>query len=130
MRIRIPKIRVTVIRGAGPSFCAGYDLAPEPNDPLPRPIATRDGFWSRHLVEGWFEMMDMSTPIVAQVHGYCLAGGSELAAACDLVYVARRRHDWLSAGAHDVATGLLVAAVAVGLAPRDGGVADRGLDDR
>jgi enoyl-CoA hydratase len=83
-----PEIRVIVIRGAGPSFCAGYDLAPEPNDPLPRPIATRDGFWSRHLVEGWFEMMDMSTPIVAQVHGYCLAGGSELAAACDLVYVA------------------------------------------
>jgi enoyl-CoA hydratase/carnithine racemase len=82
-------VSVIVLRGAGPSFCAGYDLAPEPNDPLPRPIATRDGFWSRHLVEGWFEMMDMSTPIIGQVHGYCLAGGSELAAACDLVYVAR-----------------------------------------
>jgi enoyl-CoA hydratase len=81
-------VRVIIIRGAGPSFCAGYDLKPEPNDPLPRPIATRDGFWSRHLVEGWFEMMDMATPIIAQVHGYCLAGGSELAAACDLVYVA------------------------------------------
>ena len=81
-------VSVTVIRGAGPSFCSGYDLSPEPNDPLPRPIATRDGFWSRHLVEGWFEMMDMATPIIAQVHGYCLAGGSELAAACDLVYVA------------------------------------------
>src|SRR5258706_3879729 len=81
-------VHVMVIRGAGPSFCAGYDLAPDPDDPLPRPIAARDGFWSRHLVEGWFEMMDMATPIVAQVHGYCLAGGSELAAACDLVYAA------------------------------------------
>ena len=30
----------------------------------------------------------MSTPIIGQVHGYCLAGGSELATACDLVYVA------------------------------------------
>ena len=30
----------------------------------------------------------MSKPIVGQVHGYCLAGGSELAAACDLLYVA------------------------------------------
>jgi enoyl-CoA hydratase len=81
-------VHVIIIRGAGPSFCSGYDLSPEPDDPLPRPHALRDGFWSRSLVEGWFEMMDMSTPIIAQVHGYCLAGGSELAAACDLVYVA------------------------------------------
>src|SRR6202140_3494669 len=81
-------VHVIVILGAGPSFCAGYGLAPEQNAPLPRPIAARDGFWSRHLVEGWFEMMDMATPIIGQVHGYCLAGGSELAAACDLLYVA------------------------------------------
>ena len=30
----------------------------------------------------------MATPIIAQVHGYCLAGGTDLATACDLVYVA------------------------------------------
>jgi enoyl-CoA hydratase len=81
-------VRVIVIRGAGPCFSSGYDLNPEPDQPLPRPIAIRDGFWSRSLVEGWFELMDMATPIIAQVHGYCLAGGSELAAACDLLYVA------------------------------------------
>jgi enoyl-CoA hydratase len=31
---------------------------------------------------------DLNTPVIAQVHGYCLAGGSELATGCDLVYVA------------------------------------------
>jgi enoyl-CoA hydratase len=81
-------VSVMIIRGAGPSFCAGYDLKQDPSEPQPRPISLRDGYWSRSLVDGWIEMMDMATPIIAQVHGYCLAGGSELAAACDLVYVA------------------------------------------
>jgi enoyl-CoA hydratase len=81
-------VRVVVIRGSGPCFSSGYDLSPDPSEPIPRPIAARDGFWPRHLVEGWFEIMDLSTPVIASVHGYCLAGASELAAACDLVYVA------------------------------------------
>jgi enoyl-CoA hydratase len=33
-------------------------------------------------------MWDLAKPIFAQIHGRCLAGGSELATACDLVYVA------------------------------------------
>lgn len=33
-------------------------------------------------------MWDLAKPVIAQVHGHCLAGGSELATTCDLVYVA------------------------------------------
>ena len=84
---RARDVSVMIIRGAGPSFCAGYDLA-APNHDVERPIAHTDGWWSRHVVNNWFEMWDMATPIIGQVHGYCLAGGSELATACDLVYVA------------------------------------------
>ena len=80
-------VSVIIIRGAGPAFCAGYDLG-SANSDVERPIAKQDGWWSRHVVNNWFEMWDMPTPIIGQVHGYCLAGGSELAAACDLVYVA------------------------------------------
>jgi enoyl-CoA hydratase len=82
-----PDVSVVVVRGAGPAFCAGYDLGAT-NGPVERHTAPRDGWWSRHVVAGWMEMWDMTTPIVGQVHGWCLAGGTELAAACDLVYVA------------------------------------------
>jgi enoyl-CoA hydratase len=82
-----PETSVMVIRGAGSTFCAGYDLG-MPNSDVERAIAPFDGWWSRHVVNNWFEMWDMGTPIIGQVHGYCLAGGTELATACDLVYVA------------------------------------------
>jgi enoyl-CoA hydratase len=82
-----PSVSVVVIRGAGSCFSAGYDLG-SPNSDVERRIAKHDGWWSRHVVNNWFEMWDMATPIIAQVHGYCLAGGTELATACDLVYVA------------------------------------------
>ena len=84
-----PDVHVMIVRGAGSSFSAGYDLAQDPAEPLPWPMSRADGAWARHVVTGWFEMWDMATPIIAQVHGFCLAGGTELASACDLVYVAQ-----------------------------------------
>lgn len=84
---RDPEISVMIIRGAGSCFSAGYDLGGRNTD-VERAISPMDGWWSRHVVNNWFEMWDMATPIIAQVHGYCLAGGTELATACDLVYVA------------------------------------------
>lgn len=83
-----PAVRVIVIRGGGPCFSAGYDLAQDPSEEHPWPLSPADGAWARHVLHGWFEMMDLSKPIIAQVHGFCLAGGTELATACDLVYVA------------------------------------------
>ncbi len=82
-------ISVTIIRGAGKCFSAGYDL--KSNTMLGQPFhsAQGDGNWSRHVVEGHFHVWDLRKPVIAQVHGYCLAGGSELATSCDLVYVAK-----------------------------------------
>ncbi len=82
-------VRVTIIRGAGACFSAGYDLSPEgARQRLPYHTAGGPGQWARHVVEGAFRIWDLAKPVIAQVHGWCLAGGSELAAACDLVYVA------------------------------------------
>ena len=66
-------VSVIVIRGAGESFCSGYDLS-SVNNPVERTSSTTDGWWSRHVVANWFEMWDMSKPIIGQVHGYCVAG--------------------------------------------------------
>ena len=83
-----PAIRVTVLRGAGPCFSAGYDLGADNAQDQPYYSTGGAGQWARHVVEGWFRIWDLAKPVIAQVHGYCLAGGSELATACDLVYAA------------------------------------------
>ena len=82
-------VRVIIIRGAGDCFSAGYDLSAEgATQSLPFHTASGPGQWARHVVEGCFRIWDLAKPVIAQVHGWCLAGGSELAAACDLMYVA------------------------------------------
>jgi enoyl-CoA hydratase len=83
---RDPDVRVMIIRGAGTCFSSGYDLAGV--GALPYQTAGGQGQWARHVVEGCFKVWDLAKPVIAQVHGWCLAGGSELAVACDLVYVA------------------------------------------
>ncbi len=84
-----PDVRVQIVRGAGKCFSAGYELGGG-NAGLEMPYYTPggDGQWPRHVTEGWMSIWDLAKPVIAQVHGYCLAGGSELATGCDLVYVA------------------------------------------
>ncbi len=84
-----PAVRVMIVRGAGPSFSAGYDLGGgNEGHELPFYTPGGDGQWPRHVTEGWMSIWDLAKPVIAQVHGYCLAGGSELATGCDLVYMA------------------------------------------
>lgn len=85
---RDSEVRVSILRGAGSCFSSGYDLAAPAFKGMPFKSAMGDGFWPRHVVEGAFKIWDLAKPVIAQVHGFCLAGGSELMAACDLVYVA------------------------------------------
>ena len=82
-----PDISVTIIRGSGKAFSAGYDLTKDMDELDPYYTAGGLGHWPRHGVEGCFKIWDLAKPVIAQVHGYCLAGGTELAQSCDLIYV-------------------------------------------
>jgi len=84
-----PDIRVMIVRGAGTCFSAGYELGGgNAGVDMPHYTAEGEGQWPRHVTETWMGIWDLAKPVIAQVHGYCLAGGSELATGCDLVYVA------------------------------------------
>jgi enoyl-CoA hydratase len=85
---RDPGVGVTVIRGAGPCFSSGYDLKSSLSEGQPFYTPPGDGAWSRHVADGWSRIWDLAKPVIAQVHGYAMAGGTELMAACDLVFVA------------------------------------------
>lgn len=79
-----PDIRVVVLRGAGPSFCAGYDVSSgygsrELNDDVQH---------LRRLSRCWDRVFRAPLPVIAQVHGHCLAGGTDLVSHCDLVVAA------------------------------------------
>ncbi len=84
-----PEVRVQIVRGAGRCFSAGYELGGgNEGQELPFYTPGGDGQWPRHVTTGWMGIWDLAKPVIAQVHSYCLAGGSELATGCDLVYVA------------------------------------------
>jgi enoyl-CoA hydratase/carnithine racemase len=74
-------VRVLVVTGAGPSFCAGADIAdllggPDPDDPMA-------GF-RRDNLAAQAALRSFPHPTVAAIRGHCIGGGVELAAACDL----------------------------------------------
>jgi enoyl-CoA hydratase len=84
-----PDVRVTILRGAGPCFSSGYDLAGGPlMEGAPFYSAPGDGQWARQANDTWFSVWDLAKPVIAQIHGYAIAGATEMASACDLVYVA------------------------------------------
>ena len=84
-------VSVIIIKGNGRCFSAGYDLGGGIGaEDLPDvgPIVPGPAQWARHLNAGYFLIWDLSKVVIAQAHGYCLAGGSELASYCDLFVVA------------------------------------------
>ncbi|XP_019701633.2 delta(3,5)-Delta(2,4)-dienoyl-CoA isomerase, peroxisomal [Elaeis guineensis] len=87
---RLPSARALVISGHGPHFCAGIDLsslasitaAPSSDDPA----AVRELLRRRILAlqDAISAVERCRKPVVAEIHGACVGGGVDLAAACDI----------------------------------------------
>ncbi|HKZ28780.1 MAG TPA: crotonase/enoyl-CoA hydratase family protein [Acidimicrobiia bacterium] len=92
---RDPQVKVVVLRGAGRSFCAGYDFSGgfhHWDEHL-----TTDGVWdpgkdfvmatapSESPTQKFMSMWRSPKPVIAQVHGWCVGGGSEMALCADIV---------------------------------------------
>jgi len=76
-----PSVRVLLVTGAGPSFCAGAgisDLLGGRDADHPMADLRRANPGARAALR------DFPKPTVAMIRGHCIGGGVELAVACDL----------------------------------------------
>jgi len=79
-----PSVRVVILRGAGPAFCAGHDLKEMRADPSR--AATEAVF--RTCARLMLSITRLPQPVIAQVNGIATAAGCQLVATCDLAICA------------------------------------------
>ena len=92
-----PDVHVIVLSGAGDAFCAGYDLTyyaqstegpgrevtqPMPWDPI------QDYRWMHRNTELFMSIFRSLKPVICKVHGFAVAGGSDIALCADIVIMA------------------------------------------
>ena len=73
------EVRSVLITGQGRAFCAGADLTEFGS--APSQTIARQVRWERDV---WGQMLALSKPVVAAIHGYCIGSGVEIALLCDL----------------------------------------------
>jgi enoyl-CoA hydratase len=97
-------VNAVLLQGAGKDFCAGYDLAAsygkwheeQDGDGAGNQVNYRpsggtfdDDCWSMERFQSIPNLIyDMHKPVIAKIHGNCLAGGTDLALRCDMVVAA------------------------------------------
>ena len=88
-------VRVMVLSGAGRAFCAGYDLqwGTQAEEASQRAAGgqwdpVRDYQMMSRNVRAFMSLWESPKPVMAQVHGWCVGGGTDLALCSDLIYAA------------------------------------------
>src|SRR3989441_3196509 len=88
-------VRVMVLSGAGRAFCAGYDLdwGTRAENATQREMAgnwapVRDSGGMSRNVKVFMSLWESPKPVIAQIHGWCVGGGTDMALCADLIYMA------------------------------------------
>jgi enoyl-CoA hydratase len=100
-------VRSIILRGAGRAFTAGYDLDFGARDPAfntygwgAPSVESRRGRWDpvddymmmSHNAKRFMKIWESPKPVIAQVHGWCVGGATDLALCCDLIFMAESAH--------------------------------------
>lgn len=78
---------VIVLRGAGRAFSAGHDLSSDSEEVVMPGDAVADRERQASYIELFLKLWDHPKPVIAAVHGYCIAGAAQLATFADVVIV-------------------------------------------
>jgi enoyl-CoA hydratase/carnithine racemase len=93
---RDPEVRAIVMTGMGRGFSSGYDIGGERPQPV-WPYGVPEGHSVAALLDDWrsrsqsetkklMQIWELSKPVIAAVHGWCVGGGSWYALACHMTY--------------------------------------------
>jgi enoyl-CoA hydratase len=89
------RVHCVVLSGNGRAFCAGYDLTAPKIDPgeFGRSSGSSGGIdddtWGMELQQRLrMAIFDMHKPVIGKVHGYCIAGGTDLVLLADIIIAA------------------------------------------
>jgi len=110
-----PRVHVIVLSGRGKGFCGGYDLLESAENLMDGGLSTSDdaagtvldpvaqmtnhdprGTWDpmvdyammSRFTKGFASLLHANKPTVAKIHGFCVAGGTDIALHCDQIVIA------------------------------------------
>jgi len=86
-------VHVILLQGAGRAFCAGYDLKISAEQPRGLTHGSQEMPWDAfrdfslldHNTQCFMSLWRSYKPTICKVHGYAVAGGSDIALCCDLI---------------------------------------------